>query len=76
MPPSVLENILSQANRLSSDERKALADALATSASEGSRSASPRRSAYGKYAGKLTTVDEFLRMKHEETDHEDKRLSE
>jgi len=70
--PSAIEIILSQANILSSDEKKALATALAASATDTAAPAPPRRSAYGKYAGKLTPVDEFLRMKHEEMDREDK----
>jgi hypothetical protein len=69
MPPSSIEHILSQAEGLSADERKALIAALK---SEGSGASSPRRSAYGKYAGKLTPVEEFLRRKHEETEIEDR----
>lgn len=75
MPPSTMEDILSQANNLSSDERRALAAALTASAAEGPVPSSPRRSAYGEYAGKLTPVDEFLRIKHEETSRDDKALS-
>jgi hypothetical protein len=68
MPHSV-ESILSQVNSLSPEERKSLLAALTRNETEDTL---PRRSAYGKYTGLLTPVDEFLRLKHEETDREDK----
>ncbi len=68
MPPSAVEEILNRAKKLSSEERKALAAALIVS---DTGTTSLRRSAYGKYAGKMTPVDEFLRIKHEEADRDD-----
>jgi hypothetical protein len=68
MSESAVENILSQVNSLSPGERDCLIRALTA---EGSASPAERSSIYGKYAGKLTSVDEFLRRKHEENDLED-----
>jgi hypothetical protein len=68
MPESALENILSQVNNLSPDERESLLAALTRNRGE---QAAPRRSAWGKYAGLVGPVDEFLRLKHEETASED-----
>lgn len=68
MPESAVESILSQVNNLSPDERKSLLAALTRA---GIPEATPRRSAQGKYAGLVTPVDEFLRMKHEETVREE-----
>jgi|GEM_PF-3523441 len=68
MQESAVENILSQVNTLSADERKALLAALTRT---GTEHPVERRSALGKYAGLLTPVDEFLRVKHDETERED-----
>ena len=68
MPQSAIENILAEVNNLSSDDREALIAALT---GETAGPAARRRSAYGKYAGLLTPVEEFLRIKHQETDRED-----
>ena len=67
MPQPSVENILSQVNFLSPDERKALIAALTI---EGMAPVPSRRTAYGKYVGLLTPVEDFLRAKHEETEHE------
>jgi hypothetical protein len=71
MPRSAIESILSQVHSLSSDDRKALIAALV---GDVPIPAATRRSAYGKYAG-LLAVDDFLRMKHEETESEDRGTS-
>jgi hypothetical protein len=68
MPQSVIDIILNQVNNLSPDERQALIAALAA---EDAGTTVERRNAYGKYAGLLTPVPEFLRAKHQATDHED-----
>ncbi len=68
MSESAVKNILSQVNSLSPVERERLIRALTV---EVSASPAGRSSVYGKYAGKLTSVDEFLRRKHEENDLED-----
>ncbi len=71
MPPSALERILDEASRLTPEERRALVDALMGGNLPLNQ---PRYSSYGKYAGMLTPVDEFLRMKHEETNREDRGI--
>jgi hypothetical protein len=68
MPESAIENILSQVNSLPPDERRALVAALTGAGAESSMA---RRSAYGKYAGRLTPVEEFLREKHEQAEFGD-----
>ncbi len=70
MPQPSVENILSQLSFLSSDERKALIAALTT---EHVVPVPSRQTAYGKYAGLLTPVEHFLRIKHEETERENGR---
>jgi hypothetical protein len=61
MAQGTLDNILSQIETLSSEERAALLAALSGPASNKPAS---RQSAYGKYAGRLSPVEEFLREKH------------
>lgn len=69
MPESAVESILNQVNSLSPAERERLLAALTRTGAE--REAT-RSSAWGKYAGLVSPVDEFLRRKHEETASEDK----
>ena len=68
MSQAAIENIISEVSRLSPDERRSL---LATLTKDHAEKVSSRRSAFGKYAGRLTPVDEFLRSKHEETAREE-----
>jgi hypothetical protein len=67
MGQTTLDNILREIEALSPEERAALRAALSDPTSANS---SPRQSAYGKYAGRLSPVEEFLREKHLETEHE------
>jgi hypothetical protein len=69
MPESAIESILTQVNNLSPAEREPLLAALTRT---GTERVAPRRSAWGRYAGLVSPVDEFLRLKHEETAREDK----
>ena len=71
MPQSSVESILSQVNSLSPAGRQAVIEALGI---EGAVFASARRSAYGKYAGSLTPVGKFLRLKHAEAEREDRGI--
>ena len=64
MPESTVERILREAKKRLPAERESLVAALTRTASE---QGLQRRSALGKYAGLLTPVDEFLRLKREET---------
>ena len=68
MPKSDAENILGRVTSLSSHERQILIAALNADDTE---RVVPRCSAYGKYAGRLTPVDDFLRLKHQETERDD-----
>jgi hypothetical protein len=65
-----VENILAQANALSPEDREALIQALQT---EEEKALSLRESAYGKFKGVFSSVDEFLRLKHEELDREERK---
>jgi hypothetical protein len=68
MPESAVERILNEVNHLSPDERASLLAALLRA---GTEQPLTRRSALGKYSGLVTPVDEFLRLKREETARDD-----
>ena len=65
-PP--VEDILERARNLSPAERASLIEELMTTRENASR---PQESILGKYRGCFSSVDEFLRRKHEENDIED-----
>ncbi|HVW07716.1 MAG TPA: hypothetical protein VHC90_04000 [Bryobacteraceae bacterium] len=66
MVTPLVEDILEQARNLSPAERASLIEAL----TEEPTPTGKRDSAYGKYPW-LSSVDDFLREKHEETERED-----
>lgn len=64
-PP--VEDILKMARNLAPHEKASLIEAL--QAPEAPRG--PRVSILGKYKGSFSSVDEFLRMKHEDNERDD-----
>lgn len=65
-PP--VEDILARAKTLCAHEKASLIEALMTNEEKTSR---PQESMLGKYRDAFSSVDEFLRMKHEDTERED-----